>query len=81
MVAAAACSRTQLHLELKNPGPDYLSAGERPLPTLLSVFTALFFTCSVVWLVHLRRHSDKVGVNQRSRMPTSVTHAAMYRVR
>lgn len=39
---------------------DYLPAGERPLPTIFFVVSCIFGAMTVVWVMHLRRHSDKI---------------------
>lgn len=41
------------------PGPDYLSAGDSPEPTILFGMSALFFIALCVWVVYLRRHKEE----------------------
>ena len=43
-----------------NPGPDYLSAGESPVPTILFVYSAFFTLALVAWVRHIRAHPAKV---------------------
>jgi hypothetical protein len=51
----------QLHAEFVNPGGDYLSSGDGPLPTLLAVLAVVFGSLLVAWIVHLLRHAQEVG--------------------
>jgi hypothetical protein len=48
-----------LDLRLANPGPNYLSAGEMPLPLMLGLFSAIF-ACGVgLWLRQLFRNQSE----------------------
>lgn len=49
-----------LGLTMYNPGPDYLSAGEAPLPTLYLLFSLVAFGMLGAWVWYLRRHATKV---------------------
>lgn len=48
-------------IELSNPGPNFLSAGSTPLPTLYSVFSVMYMGMFVVWLLRLRSTPSKVN--------------------
>lgn len=48
-----------------NPGPNYLSAGDTPLPTLYLAFFALFTIALAVWCWVLSRDSATNGVVHR----------------
>jgi len=50
----------ELSALLYNPGPDYLSAGESPVPTILFVFSGLFLLALIMWVKHIRTHPTKV---------------------
>eukprot|EP01087_Luapelamoeba_hula_P021240 TRINITY_DN738_c0_g1_i1.p1 TRINITY_DN738_c0_g1~~TRINITY_DN738_c0_g1_i1.p1 ORF type:complete len:448 (-),score=64.69 TRINITY_DN738_c0_g1_i1:84-1427(-) len=43
----------ELDLELYNPGPNYLSAGLSPLPTMYFLFFLLYVIILAVWLVYV----------------------------
>jgi hypothetical protein len=45
----------ELNAKFHNPGPNYLSAGDAPLPLLYFVFSLLFFVALIVWLLVLCR--------------------------
>ncbi len=42
-----------------NPGPNYLSAGDMPLPTIYTVMTVAFAAALVVWLRYLRANKQQ----------------------
>jgi len=44
----------------KNRDGDYLSAGEKPLPTLFFAFSFIFFLASIAWLACLRKYQSDV---------------------
>ena len=54
--------RPQLKLKMYNPGPDYLSVGNRPLPPLFMVASVIYLGLLAVWIMHIRKHPTKVGV-------------------
>ena len=39
----------RLHADFHNPGPNYLSAGDAPLPFLYFSFFVIFFSAFIVW--------------------------------
>lgn len=41
-----------------NPGPNYLSAGDMPLPVIYGIFTVAFAGALGVWIWHQRRNSS-----------------------
>ena len=41
-----------------NPGPNYLSAGDMPLPVIYGIFTVAFACALGVWIWHGRRNSS-----------------------
>ena len=43
-----------------NPGPNYLSAGEIPLPALYGALTVLFAALSAAWFWHARKNAADV---------------------
>ena len=45
-----------------NPGPDYLSVGNRPLPPLFMVASVIYLGLLAVWIMHIRKHPTKVRV-------------------
>ena len=45
----------ELKGDISNPGPNYLSEGDQPLPTIYFIFFLAFAAAAVVWLVLLRR--------------------------
>lgn len=49
-----------LDYTFRNPGPNYLSAGEMPLPIVYGVLTAAFTAAAVAWFVHARRNAGDV---------------------
>jgi G protein-coupled receptor 107 len=57
---ADAPTTFHLYLELVNPGPNYLSAGEQGLPVVYGVFAALFASTAAFWIYHLRANKDKI---------------------
>lgn len=48
-----------LDVTFVNPGPNYLSAGEMPLPAMYGVMTVLFAAAVVVWVRYLRRNKPE----------------------
>jgi len=58
---------TSFHLDaiFTNPGPNYLSAGDTPLPTMYLVFFLLFSLALGVWTWVLRRDSTSHGTVHR----------------
>eukprot|EP00500_Bicosoecida_sp_ms1_P004228 CAMPEP_0203814060 /NCGR_PEP_ID=MMETSP0115-20131106/5065_1 /ASSEMBLY_ACC=CAM_ASM_000227 /TAXON_ID=33651 /ORGANISM="Bicosoecid sp, Strain ms1" /LENGTH=449 /DNA_ID=CAMNT_0050722937 /DNA_START=240 /DNA_END=1589 /DNA_ORIENTATION=+ len=55
----------ELKLTLYNPGPNYLSAGDVPLPTLYALMAVIFFGTLATWVVYLRKHAAKVQTLHR----------------
>jgi len=49
-----------LDYTFNNPGPNYLSAGEMPLPWVYGVLTMLFAGATGAWLWHMRRNKPDV---------------------
>jgi len=45
---------------MSNPGSNYLSLGNIPLPPLFITLAAVYAVCLGVWVVHLRRNAIKV---------------------
>ena len=43
-----------------NEGPVYLSAGDAPVPTILFMFTLVFFLLLAVWIKLLRQHPSTI---------------------
>ena len=54
-----------LDAEFRNPGPNYLSAGDAPLPFLYFVFFLLFFAALIVWCWVLSRDAATNGTVHR----------------
>lgn len=50
-----------LILEFSNPGPNYLPAGDMPLPAIYSVMTAFFSIALMAWIWYLRRHKQEAA--------------------
>jgi hypothetical protein len=50
-----------MHAKFYNPGPDYLSAGDSPLPSLYFAFFFLYGAALAVWLSTLRVKRDHVS--------------------
>lgn len=51
----------KLKATFANPGPNYLSAGDLPLPTLYLIFSLCFLTITSVWVYVLRRNPAQFG--------------------
>lgn len=49
-----------LDLVMYNPGPNYLSVGEQPLPWMYGIMCMAFAASVVGWAVHLRRNAADV---------------------
>lgn len=49
----------ELKLKMYNPGPDYLSVGNRPLPPLFMVASVIYLGLLAVWIMHIRKHPTK----------------------
>lgn len=43
-----------------NPGPNYLSIGDSPVPTLYMLASLVFFVALIVWIKFLRQHAMQV---------------------
>ena len=52
----------RLQASLFNPGPNYLSAGDVPLPTVYMCYFILFTLCTCVWGYTLTQPADTHGV-------------------
>lgn len=50
----------RLRAEFVNPGGNYLSAGEMPLPAMYILFSLLFGAAAAGWVFHLRSHAEKI---------------------
>lgn len=50
----------ETYINESNKDGDYLSAGERPLPTLFFSFAFVFFLASIAWLAFLRKYQSDV---------------------
>mmetsp|Transcript_49700 Transcript_49700/g.119661 ORF Transcript_49700/g.119661 Transcript_49700/m.119661 type:complete len:443 (-) Transcript_49700:50-1378(-) len=55
----------ELKLTLYNPGPNFLSAGDQPLPTVFALMATVFFGTLVLWVVYLRKHPSKTQTLHR----------------
>lgn len=49
-----------LNIVFMNPGNNYLSAGEQPLPAMYGVLTVLFAAAAGLWLWQLRQNREKI---------------------
>lgn len=58
-VPADAKVSFDLKLKLYNPGPNYLSAGNAPLPPLFMVLSAIYAGMLITWIVYIRKHANK----------------------
>ncbi|KAF9428908.1 hypothetical protein BGZ94_000569 [Podila epigama] len=58
------CPKRALSFKLKttevNPGPNYLSAGDIPLPKVYAAVAVAYFVASIIWLHTLTRKDTKV---------------------
>lgn len=52
--------RFSARLDMYNPGPNYLSAGEAPLPGVLIFFFFIYVLMGGLWVSSLRRHKQNV---------------------
>lgn len=50
-----------LHTDFHNPGPEYLSAGDVPLPTVYCMFCSLFFISFITWCRVICRPTNNGG--------------------
>jgi G protein-coupled receptor 107 len=59
----SGASKVSFHLNVKfiNPGPNYLSAGDAPLPVMYFIFFLLFSAALVVWIWVLTRDASTNG--------------------
>lgn len=55
----------ELQLTLYNPGPNYLSAGETPLPTVFALMAVVFFGTLIMWVFYLRKNASKTQTLHR----------------
>lgn len=61
----------KMHAKFVNPGPDYLSAGESPLPSLYFAFFCFYGLALASWLGVLRTKRDNVSSHFHA-----ITHCA-----
>eukprot|EP00636_Phaeomonas_parva_P006110 CAMPEP_0118851136 /NCGR_PEP_ID=MMETSP1163-20130328/691_1 /TAXON_ID=124430 /ORGANISM="Phaeomonas parva, Strain CCMP2877" /LENGTH=465 /DNA_ID=CAMNT_0006783421 /DNA_START=139 /DNA_END=1536 /DNA_ORIENTATION=- len=61
----------------RNPGPDYLSAGDGPLPTVYYCFAAAFAAALGVWMMVLRRSAPRTVVHIHKLMAVLVMFKVM----
>lgn len=50
----------KIHAKFYNPGPNYLSAGEAPLPTLYFLFFLCYLVAMAAWVAVCRRRKEHV---------------------
>ena len=48
-------SNFKLYASFRNPGPNYLSAGDTPLPIVYITFSGIFFLVFIVWMIILNQ--------------------------
>ncbi|GBG27612.1 Protein GPR108 [Hondaea fermentalgiana] len=59
-----------LHTEMYNAGPNYLTAGEMPTPTILFLYGLVFLGMLVAWITYLKR--KKLSVHKVHHMMTVI---------
>ena len=53
-------SKSQLKATFVNPGPNYLSVGDAPVPTVYLILSMCFLAALVAWVSQLRSHPRQV---------------------